>query len=524
MRQSGRNAQRHTHPLWDSPDPRPATGDRRPGPTSRDDRWPGNEGGKRRRSLCLGALMALAMLMAFPGLAHARGGPNASASPAPGTLVGHGGPVRAVRFDPARRRLLTCSFDYSMLYWDPFADPPRRLRRFGDYEGAVNAVAFLPDGKRALSAGDDGRVYLHDLEDGKLILRLKGHTGKIVSLAVSPDGRTAASASWDRTVRLWDLEKGAPGPVLRGHRGPVNAVAFSRDGSAVFTAGYDGTIRLWSSSTGDQLRIVYKHGWGINVLERLPRIEGVTTGGQLLFGALDGTAGIVDVATGKRIRTLKKHEGPVLALALIDKPGLAATGGGDGVIRVYRIGDWARLEEHHNPYGPIWAMAFAKRGSRIYYGGLDDFVTLWQVSPRKPFERVASRYPRRFQVGKSSAPSLGERQFARKCSICHTLTRDGKNRAGPTLHGLFGRKAGSLPGYPYSKALKESGIVWTEETVRKLFALGPEHYTPGSKMPLQKITDTKARDALIRFLKTATAPVAAAAPDPGKPEPGKAAQ
>ena len=102
--------------------------------------------------------------------------------------------------------------------------------------------------------------------------------------------------------------------------------------------------------------------------------------------------------------------------------------------------------------------------------------------------------------------SQGELQFARKCSICHTLTPDGANRAGPTLHGLFGRRIATLPGYPFSPPLKTLDIVWTEETVSRLFELGPDVYTPGSKMPLQVMGNRAERDALIAFLKIATAP------------------
>jgi cytochrome c len=199
----------------------------------------------------------------------------------------------------------------------------------------------------------------------------------------------------------------------------------------------------------------------------------------------------------------------VLAVAVIEKPGLVATGGADGVIRVMRAADGRVLEEYQNPYGPIWAMAFTAEGRSIYYGGLDDFATLWHVRPRAPFEPLDSPFPRRFQqAGDGDDPiAQGETQFARKCSICHTLTPDGANRAGPTLHCLFGRRIGTLPGYPYSDALKRLDIVWTEETISRLFEIGPDEFTPGSKMPLQKMTDKAQRDALIAFLKIATAPV-----------------
>jgi cytochrome c len=416
-----------------------------------------------------------------------------------GDLVGHGGPIRAIVADPSTRRILTGSFDYAMMLWHVDENgTAKSLRRFDDHDSAVSAVAFHPDGKRALSASDDGELHFWDLATGRKLHRFKGHTARILGVAVDTSGHWAATASWDRTLRLWDLERLRPVAVLKGHTGPVNAVAFSRDSNHIVSAGYDGTIRLWQRASGKHLRAAYKHGWGINVLKRLGDTD------AYVFGALNGTVAIFDFSENRVVRELQAHEKPVLSLALLAKPGLLATGGGDGRINIYRQGDWKPLESYTNPYGPVWAMAFTDNGARIYFGGLDDYATAWQIVPRKKFEPAPSDFPRRFQV-RSAEISLGERQFARKCSVCHTLTPDDANRAGPTLHGLFGRRAGSLPGYPYSKALKSLKFVWTPKTLGKLFELGPHRYTPGSKMPLQRITDARKRLALIEFLKSATA-------------------
>jgi cytochrome c len=90
------------------------------------------------------------------------------------------------------------------------------------------------------------------------------------------------------------------------------------------------------------------------------------------------------------------------------------------------------------------------------------------------------------------------------CIACHTLSPDEGNRAGPTLAGIFGRRIASLPGYNFSDALKKLDIVWTPETVAKLFEVGPAAYTPGTKMPEQTIGSAEDRSALVRFLEKAT--------------------
>ncbi len=430
-----------------------------------------------------------------------------------GNLVGHGGPVKTIRIDPATGRILTGAFDYAMTAWWDEAGTIRS-RRMDDHKGAVNAVAFggatnavasatratPSDEITALAAGDDFAVTVWSLPKGEKRHVFTGHTGKIVGLAVSPDGTTAASASWDRTARLWDLARLRPGPLLEGHTGPVNAVAFAQDGTRVFTASADGHIRAFDAATGILDRAILSHGWGINVLERMPGTD------RLLFGAVNGSVAIIDSTTGAIVSELPAHARPVLAVAALAKPGLVATAAGDGVIRVMRADDGAVIADYKNPFGPVWALAFAADGQALYYGGLDDFVTLWRFTPQTSVGPDHSPEQRRFQLKAASNDELaqGEQQFARKCSVCHTLTPDGGNRAGPSLHRLFGRRIATLAGYPFSEPLRQMSLVWTEETVSKLFEVGPEVLTPGSKMPLQQMTDKAQRDALIAYLKLAT--------------------
>ena len=92
----------------------------------------------------------------------------------------------------------------------------------------------------------------------------------------------------------------------------------------------------------------------------------------------------------------------------------------------------------------------------------------------------------------------------RACVACHTLGADEGNRAGPSLHHIFGRRIATLPSYNYSPALKNLDIVWTPETVAKLFELGPATFTPGTKMPEQRISSADDRAALVQFLEEAT--------------------
>ncbi len=415
----------------------------------------------------------------------------------PANLVGHGGPIKAISISVDGQAILTGSFDYSAILWQLDSLGTNKLvRRYNDHDGAVNAVEFVTDKNHFLSAGDDGSIYLWDTTSDNLLFRFNGHQAKVLSLAVSANGKLAASASWDRTVRLWNLEGLEPVSILDGHKGPVNAVLISDNGQQVFSGSYDGTIIKWSATTSTLERTLHRHGWGINVMKWLPEKQ------QILFGTINGDVQIFDLKTNTISKILIPHQRPVLALAVSRDGKFLASGGGDGIIRVWKTSDWSVVEELHSSFGPVWSMVFSQDNKKIFYVGLDDYAIAWTISPRKIDTEVQGKFPRRFQ--KLENMSLGERQFARKCSICHTLKPGDQNRAGPSLFGIFGRVAGTLKGYNYSAGLLDSKIVWNEDTIDQLFALGPQHVTPGSKMPLQKIAQEDKRTALIKFLKTNT--------------------
>jgi cytochrome c len=85
--------------------------------------------------------------------------------------------------------------------------------------------------------------------------------------------------------------------------------------------------------------------------------------------------------------------------------------------------------------------------------------------------------------------AAGEQSF-RKCLPCHSVGEDAKNKVGPELNGLNGRKSGSAPGYTYSEANKNSGITWNEQTFKE-YIKDPRAKIPGTKMVFAGIKSEK---------------------------------
>jgi cytochrome c2 len=97
------------------------------------------------------------------------------------------------------------------------------------------------------------------------------------------------------------------------------------------------------------------------------------------------------------------------------------------------------------------------------------------------------------------AEEPGEAVFKKSCAICHTLEA-GKNKIGPSLAGVVGRKAGSVAGFAYSAANKDSGDIWDEPTL-DAYLTAPQKFMPGTKMVFVGLKDPGDRKALIEYLK-----------------------
>jgi WD40 repeat protein len=130
--------------------------------------------------------------------------------------------------------------------------PPLRAR----IPGPCVILAFSPDSRRLASGGADHTIKVWDVQNGRELHTLRGHTGDVYAVAFSPNdgGRWIASGSEDSTVKVWDTRTEQPVLVrsFRGHTALVCGLAFSPDGKRLYSGSRDTTVKVWDVSSLDR--------------------------------------------------------------------------------------------------------------------------------------------------------------------------------------------------------------------------------------------------------------------------------
>lgn len=470
---------------------------------------------RRLRSIVLALAAALAAGVLALGPRAGAQSPPASSRAGPTSdpaLRGHGGPIRALAvLDDTT--IATGGFDTAIIVWDVAGRSARRVLR--GHDGTVNALIALPDGC-LVSGGEDGRIarWCASLttpmqEAGGDSADLKG---PIATLAVSRDGAWLASGAWSREVRLWPLAGAAsrtgsfePGRVIAEHKGPVTGVAFvtggsSGDSGTIVSVSYDGEVRLTSIGAGTdhtgeppRLQRQLQLPTALNGLNVLPD-------GRIVLTAADGRVRVLKADLSPDFE-IELPDGPLTAVAISFDGRMIAAAGMRTPVTLIDVPSRQAVRRILGPGLPVWALAFSRDGRHLFTGGADRALRQWTVATGEPVGDPVAKPADVLVTAADTHP--GARVF-RACVACHATGAEDDHRAGPTLHGIMGRRIGTAVGYVYSDALRSLDIIWSPETISRLFEIGPNAMTPGTKMPEQRVRDPAERRALVEWLTQAT--------------------
>jgi WD40 repeat protein len=216
-----------------------------------------------------------------------------------------------VAISPNGEQALSGGTDGTVRLWD--VQTGKELRKLVGHTGQTYTVAFSPSGQLALSGGDDNQLLLWDLTSGEKIRNFVGHEGTVASAMFSPDGKQIASGSWDRTIRIWNVATGEESIRLQGHTHGIMGVAYSPDGKLLASAGgEDRSVRVWEVDSGKESHKLLGH----TAMVRAVAFAG--SGKRILSGAYtgDGTARLWDLETGKEVRSMSNIAAGIHGVAL----------------------------------------------------------------------------------------------------------------------------------------------------------------------------------------------------------------
>jgi len=280
--------------------------------------------------------------------------------------------INAYAFSPDGKHALTGADDNTVRLWD--TKTGRCLRILEGHTGEVRSVVWNADQYRALSGAADQTIRLWDVERGHCLRILEGHTGGVYSVAWRADQRRALSGAIDQTIRLWDVETGICLRVLRGHTSLPWSLVWSSDQRRALSGAADQTVRLWDIETGDCLRILEGHTQGVGC------VAWSADQRRVLSGAADQTVRLWDVETGRCLRVLEGHTNNLSSLAWSINQRFALSGSFDNTLRLWDLETGICLRALESHRDEVTSVEWSADGSRAISGDRSGGIRVWDLS------------------------------------------------------------------------------------------------------------------------------------------------
>lgn len=247
-------------------------------------------------------------------------------------------------------------------------------------QNAVNTVSINQSGDwLAFGLAKMGQLLVYEWQSESYILKQQGHFDSMNALCYSPDGSRVVTASEDGKIKIWDINSGFCLTTFLEHTSSVTAIQFAKKGQVLFSASLDGTVRAWDLIRFRNFRtFTATERVQFNCLAVDPSGEVVVAGSQDNFEIY-----VWSVQTAQLLDSLTGHEGPISALAFGTENSVLASASWDRTIRVWNIFSRSQQVEPIEVQSDVLAIAMRPDLKELSISTLDGHIGIYDVEDAK---------------------------------------------------------------------------------------------------------------------------------------------
>lgn len=275
------------------------------------------------------------------------------------------------------------------------------VREVAAHGRAATCVAVGSDGLRAASGGKDSSVVVWDVEAGVQVVdmrpqayekrwrkeawRAPGHVGHVFAVAVGDEGggSTVASGGADGLVRIWDVRSGEQVEALKGHRGAVTSLAFRQGCHQLFSGSTDRTVKMWNVDEMAYVETLFGHGADVVGLDSFVKERAVSCG-------RDGTMRLYKVLDGSQLVFRRARTTSIDAVAMVSEQRFVS-GGDDGCVALWHVNKKRPVACAESAHGAgtgadawVSAVAAGRNSDLAASGAGDGVIRLWRCGDKPP--------------------------------------------------------------------------------------------------------------------------------------------
>lgn len=260
----------------------------------------------------------------------------------------------------------------------PAALPWKCVRTIAVPKGTVTSVAIHQNGKLLVGGSRDKTICLWNLQTGKFLCALTGHSAPVLSVAISANGQFLASGSEDQTIKIWHIKTGTLVRTLSGHSSSVRSIVMSPNQQILVSGSADRTVNLWNLAEGVVLRSLTRHSAPVCTVAISPDGQRLVTGSEDQTIALWFTDSATSLQNPNCYRKLQIASS-VLCSAISPDGSVLATSSSSQEIQLWHLSSGEPIGNLFGHTNSSRTLVFSPNRPFLVSGSEDQTVKIWHT-------------------------------------------------------------------------------------------------------------------------------------------------